>query len=142
MTMTPADTRALKACVEIASREPMRERQIEQKRRAGASWKERARFCCSIVQSRTMALRPWEVPPADAVEEELHPSMRLDSYAREWTKAHSVVQRLIALGLSPYVADPLGEITRREEEQRLEQAARTPLRVVVSDGSEPPTASG
>jgi hypothetical protein len=137
--MTRADIRALKACMEIAKRDPMRERQLECMRKDDKRpWEERALFACSCVQSEQMSLRPWETVPADAVGER-HPTIaRLDSQTREWRKAHAVVERLLKLDLSPYVADPLGEIRRAEEALRLQ--AHPPLHVVSSDGEPPASA--
>ena len=117
-------------------REPMRARQLESMRTNDKrSWEDRALFACSCVQSETMALRPWETAPCDAVDEP-HPTIaRLDGQMREWRKAHAVVERLLELGLSPYVADPLGELRRAEE--ALRRPVHPPLHVIPSDG-EPP----
>jgi hypothetical protein len=125
--------------MEIYMRDPACRYQIEAMRINGKqSWEERALFACSCVQSETMSLRPWETAPSDAVGEP-HPTIaNLDSQMREWRKAHAVVERLLKLGLSPYVADPLGEINGAEE--ALRQQAHPPLRVVPSDG-EPPAAA-
>jgi hypothetical protein len=137
--MTRADIRALKACMEIAKRDPMREHQLESMRKDDKRpWEERALFACSCVQSETMALRPWETAPCDAVDEP-HPTIaRLDGQMREWRKAHAVVERLLKLDLSPYEPDPLGAIRRAEEALRLQ--AHPPLHV-VSSNDEPPAAA-
>jgi hypothetical protein len=136
--MTRADIRALKHCMESAMREPMRARQLESMRTNDKrSWEDRALFACSCVQSETMALRPWETAPCDAVDEP-HPTIaRLDGQMREWRKAHAVVERLLELGLSPYVADPLGEINRATD---LRREAHPPLHVVAPDGESPAAA--
>jgi hypothetical protein len=138
--MTRADLRELKKCMEIVCREPRHQHQLESFRRDKRPWLERALLCCSIAQSATMNLEPWSCAPCDAVGEP-HPTIaRQHAYMIEWHKAHAVVARLIALGLSPYVADPVGEITRAEDQLRRAQAAEMPLRLVASDG-EPPSAA-
>jgi hypothetical protein len=136
--MTRADIRALKQCMEIAMREPMRAHQLENMRQLDKRpWEARALFACSCVQSEKMALRPWETVPCDAVDEP-HPTIaRLESQMREWRKAHAVVERLLELNLSPYVADPLGEINRAKE--TLRRQTHPPLRAVAPD--EPPSAA-
>jgi hypothetical protein len=136
--MNAKDRAALKACMEIACRDPMRKRQLAGKQYDGETWEERALFCCSIAQERAMGLPPWSCAPCDAIDDEPHPSIaRQDSYMVEYRKANIVARRLIELGVSPYVADPLTEIRKAEEERR-RQAAPS-LRVVSSD--EPPPAA-
>ena len=84
-----------------------------------------------------MGLKPWQVAPADAVEE-LHPTIaRQDSYMVEWRKARAVVERMLALGLSPYCSDPLAKIAKAEEELR--RQAGPELRLVETE-PEPPAA--
>lgn len=134
--MTRQDIRALKQCMEIAARDPMRKHQLEGMRLDRRPWEERALFCCSIAQSEAMALRPWQTAPADAVGQP-HPTIP-DFQLREWKKAHAVVERLLALGLSPYVADTIGEI--RTAEEGLRSQAHPPPHHVVSDGDLPPAA--
>jgi hypothetical protein len=111
--LTGADIRALKRCLELAMRE--RWDQLEGMRKEARPWEERALFACSCVQSETMNLKRWEVAPCDAVGES-HPTVvHQASYMVEWHKAHGIVERLLELGLSPYVADPIGEIDRAGE---------------------------
>jgi hypothetical protein len=137
--MNVKDRAALKACMEIARRDPMRKRQLAEKQHDGESWEERALFCCTIVQERAMGLRPWECCPADAIDDEPHPTIaRKHSYMVEYQKAHAVARRLMELGVSPYVADPLTEIRKAEEAQR---QAVPELRLVSSDEPEPPPAA-
>jgi hypothetical protein len=98
----------LRHCLELAMRE--RKDQLEGMRKEARPWLERAQFACGCVQSETMNLRPWEVAPCDAVGEP-HPTVvRQASYMVEWHKARRIAERLLELGLSPYVADPIGEI--------------------------------
>jgi hypothetical protein len=133
--VTRADIRALKHCLELAKREPMRACQLEEMRRIDKQpWEQRALFACSCVQSETMALKPWQTPPCDAVGEP-HPTIaRLESQMREWRKARTVVERLLELDLSPYEPDPLGAI------RRVDEAAHPLLRVVAVDGEPPAVA--
>jgi hypothetical protein len=135
--VTRADIGALKKCMELAMRDPMRAHQLESMRiNDKRPWLERALFACGCLQAEQ--IRPWETVPADAVGKP-HPTIaRLDSQMREWRKAHAVAERLIALGLSPYVADTLGEINHAEE--ALRRQTPPPLHVVSSDG-EPPAAA-
>jgi hypothetical protein len=76
----------------------------------------------------------------DAIDEEPHPTITAQGYMREYRKAHEVVERMRALGLGAYCADPVAEITRAEDELRRARAAETPLRIVATDG-EPPSAA-
>jgi hypothetical protein len=100
--------------MELAKREPMRARQLESMRKDDKlPWEERALRACTWVQTRTMAVKPWQIAPCDAVDDEPDPTIaRMDSQMREWRKAHAVVERLLEFGLSPYEPDPLGALAR------------------------------
>jgi hypothetical protein len=132
--MTRADRKALEACVELAEREPMRKQQLAGFRHDRRPWDEIALFACTIVQSKSMNLRPWQVAPCDAAGEPTHPK---DVYMAEYRKARAVVEHMLKLGLSPYVADPLAEIRRAEEALR----HQAPTLRVVSPDNEPPAAA-
>ena len=137
--LTRADIRALKACLEIAAREPMRRHQLERMRiEDKRAWEQRARFACSCVQSEAMALRPWETAPCDAADDEPDETIaRLDGQLRQWRKAHALVEQLRELGISPFVSDPVGEINRAREALRLQAH---PALHVVDGGDGPPAA--
>jgi hypothetical protein len=50
-----------------------------------------------------------------AVDNELDPAiLRQAGYMAEWRRARAVVEGLLKLGLSPFVADPLAAIGRAE----------------------------
>jgi hypothetical protein len=138
--MNKADRSALKACMEIACRDPDRRRQLDEKRHDGESWEEVATFCCTIVQRTAMGLPPWSCVPADAIDDEPHPTIaRQRDYMVEYRKAHAVAKRMIELGVSPYAPDPLAAIATAEDELRRQAAPA--LRVVSSDSEEPPSAA-
>ena len=133
--MTRADRKALEGCVELAEQDPRRKKQLDSFRGDRRPWNEIAAFCCTIVQSQIMGLKPWQIAPCDAVGEPTHPS---DVYRTEHRKARIAVERMISLGLSPYWADPLAEIRRAEEALRRQGPE---LRVVSPDNEPPPAAA-
>jgi hypothetical protein len=113
--MTRKDLAALRECLALAERDPMVAEQLRDMARDGRSRIDRALFACAILQDRNLDLKPWQVPPVDAVDDELDPAIRWAAgYIAEWQRAHAVVERLLALDLSPYVADPLAAIRRAE----------------------------
>jgi hypothetical protein len=113
--MTRKDLAALRECLALAERDSMLADQLRRKAQAGEPRLDRALFACAVLQDRNCNLRPWQVPPAEAVDDELDPTVGWKpGYKAEWQRAHAVVERLLALGLSPYVADPLAAIRRAE----------------------------
>jgi hypothetical protein len=49
-------------CIEIAERDPMRREQVCNMRPR----LKRALFCCSVAQSDSLDLKPWECPPCES----------------------------------------------------------------------------
>ena len=103
--MTRKDLAALRRCIDVAERDPLRREQVRDMRPR----LERALFCCLVVQSESLALKPWECAPC---ESDPDPSDKA-GFAEQ---ARQLADRLRAAGLSIYEPDPiaaLGETAAR-----------------------------
>src|SRR5436853_7916108 len=98
MTKQPMNDReALEEAMRLLRLEPGRARQLEDKL-ADESWLAVAEFAASCVQSRTLHLKPWELPPADIYDDDPDsPGKRL-------------LARMLAAGISRYAPDPLAAL--------------------------------
>jgi len=97
--MTRKDLAALRRCIEVAERDPMRREQVRHMRPRLT----KALFCCSVAQSESLDLKPWECPPC---ESDADPSDN-DSYAEQKRRARQLADRLRAAGLSVFEPDPI-----------------------------------
>jgi hypothetical protein len=113
--MTKRDLAALRECLALAERDPKLAEQLRDRMRDGQLRLERSLFACWLLQSKNLNLKPWQVAPVDAIddEDELDPAIfRQTGYMAEWRRAHGVVERLRTQNLSPYTADPLAALSR------------------------------
>jgi hypothetical protein len=103
--LSEIDRKALKTCMRLASRD--RERAAQLKSQLAGSkfceaqpWFDVARFAASIVQTRSLGLRPWERAPCNVSEDDLSddPQVR---------KAQSLLRKMLAGGLSRFDPDPM-----------------------------------
>ena len=97
--MTRKDLAALRRCIDVAERDPLRREQVRDMRPR----LERALFCCSVAQSESINLKPWECPPCES-EPDLSDNT---SYAEQKQRARQLADRLRAAGLSIYEPDPI-----------------------------------
>ena len=67
---------------------------------------ERALFCCLVVQSESLALKPWECAPCDCDPD---PSDKA-GFAEQRRPARQLADRLRAAGLSIYEPDPIAAL--------------------------------
>jgi len=96
----PLDRDALQRCMDIAMRDPDRADQLQTKLDDGQSWHDVARLAASLVQSRALRLKPWEVPPSVASEDD--------------KDAHLLLQKMIKAGLSRYEPDPRAALLKKK----------------------------
>ncbi|QND59854.1 hypothetical protein [Mesorhizobium huakuii] len=93
------DKKALKRCMEIASRDPSRAGQLADMLK-DRPWEEVAAFACYCVQSQALNLKPHETAPAFA--DILYPEgIRRDP------DAGALQDKMLAAGLSVFEPDPL-----------------------------------
>jgi hypothetical protein len=116
--MTRQDLAALRRCIAVAERDPMRAEQIRNMRPRLA----KALFCCSVAQSEALDLRPWECPPS---ESDPDPSDNA-SYAEQRRRARQVADRLRAAGLSIFEPHPLEALERAAARARGELSPLRP----------------
>ena len=100
--MTRKDLAALRRCIEVVERDPMRREQVFNIRPRLT----KALFCCSVAQSESLDLKPWECP---ACESDSDPSDNA-SYAEQKRRARQLADRLRAAGLSIYEPDPIAAL--------------------------------
>lgn len=83
---------ALQRCVEIAQRDPDRADQLQSKLDDGQPWRDVAKFASCLVQSLSLRLRPWEVPPSLCSERD--------------EDGQRLLRKMLQAGLSRYEPDP------------------------------------
>lgn len=99
--MTKADRDALKACMDLAMREPSCAEQLRDQLKDGLPWEEVSRFACDCVQSEALHLKPWEESPC-VVDED-------DPEERD-KQAQHLLRQMLAAGVSRYDPDPLAAL--------------------------------
>lgn len=117
-----ADRRALARCLKLIENHPTDlggRRQMREKKFDREPWEERASFACLVAQQELLRLRPWECCPAFSDPD----PNDTDSWGQQKAKARVVADRLRALEISIYVADPLAEIAKAEESLRRQAPA-------------------
>jgi hypothetical protein len=97
--MTRKDLAALRRCIEVAERDPMRREQVRHMRPRLA----KALFCCSVAQSESLDLNPWECPPSESEPDDSDNA----NYVEQRRRARQLADRLRAAGLSIYEPDPI-----------------------------------
>jgi len=100
--MTRKDLAALRRCIEVAERDPMRREQVRHMRPRLT----KALFCCSVAQSESLDLKPWECPPCESEPDDSDNA----SYAEQRWRARQLADRLRAAGLSIYEPDPIAAL--------------------------------
>src|SRR5262245_42990329 len=106
MTLSKDDI-ALKRAMQIASAEPLRKQQLEDMLQ-DRDWFEVARFAASCVQSQTLQLKPWQLPPC--VCDEADPNER-DK------QGQTLLKRMLAARISRYDPDPLAELEKKQKDK-------------------------
>jgi hypothetical protein len=122
--MTRKDLAALRRCIEVVERDPTRREQIRNMRPR----LERALFCCSVAQSESLDLKPWECPPCESEPDDSDNA----SYAEQKRRARQLADRLRAAGLSVYEPDPIRSL---EEAAARARGDLPPLQVVSEPSS-------
>jgi hypothetical protein len=96
--MKRVDREALRRAMVIASEDPLRAGQLDDKLRS-EPWAEVAEFAAHVCQCRSLHLKPWELPPSS-----------FD--ARDDDPGAELLRRLLAAGLSRYEPDPIAALER------------------------------
>src|SRR5262245_2569884 len=94
--LSPVDRRALKRCVEVASRDPMRREQFVAMADDGRTWLEVALSACFAWQTETLRLKPWESPPCTPRDD----------------AAEAFADELAEAGLSAFEPDPMAALAK------------------------------
>ena len=110
--MTRKDLAALRRCIEVAERDRMRREQVRHMRPRLT----KALFCCSVAQSESLDLKPWECPPA---ESDPDPNDNA-SYAEQKRRARQLADRLQAAGLSIYEPNPIAALEQAAARARVD----------------------
>jgi hypothetical protein len=120
VVLTPIDIEALHRAMELARKEPVRARQLDDMLR-DRPWQEVARFASYSLQHQALQTRPWEVAPCECRPEDIAELLRTphpDMTGR--AKAARLLQRLLELGLSRWEPDPMRAIAAAEQERSSE----------------------
>jgi hypothetical protein len=86
-----------------AQRDPDRAGQL-QKMLAEQPWQDVAAFAAHCVQTRSLHLRPWQVPPCSANE---------DATDARDTDAQRLLRKMLRAGLSRYEPDPIRAMKKK-----------------------------
>jgi hypothetical protein len=93
------DQDALQRAMERVRRDPERSEQLDAKLK-DEPWHEVATFAAYCCQCQTLHLKPWEVPPCWANED--------DDPDNEWDRAgQKLLQKMLSAGVSRYEPDPM-----------------------------------
>ena len=115
--MDAIDRDALVRAFDIARRDPVQRRQVDEWLAKSGSWEEVAESCAAHCQSISLDLMPWQLGP-------LYYANDLDAVLREpfgdpsgRREAGEVIKKLLALGLSKFEPDPIAAIVAAEQRQ-------------------------
>ena len=126
--LEPDDLKALHASFKECCRDPARRKQLNDMLAEG-DWYRVASLASSIMQSQNLHLQPWQLPPCELIADELVVELPDPSGK---VQAWRLLARLMRLGISPFVPDPLAAIAEAEKPAKrlkLNPAARAALRV-------------
>jgi len=119
------DLKALRECMEIASREPDRAMQL-QSMLEDRPWAEVAQFACFCVQGDALRCKPWESPPCAASGDEA---------------AQNLLQKMLSAGVSQFHPDPLAALEDAPRKQRRRGTDMVKYLEMGIDGRDLPTLS-
>jgi hypothetical protein len=132
--MTKVDREALKRAIELAKAEDAGRRQQIEAMLKEDGFEYAGTFAASHCQTRTLGLKPWELPPCQVEDEKPAADRNQIGLMKAW----NVRQRLLAAGLSAYEPNPPAALAA------IAQAPPSPtpgLRIVSSDEPGPPAAA-
>jgi hypothetical protein len=106
------DMDALRKCMEIAKRDPLRVEQLESMLE-DRPWIEVARFACYCVQGDVLRLKLWESPPCSPSDDEA---------------AWKLLQKMLKAGVSRFDPDPLRALEAAQAEKGRKTKSRKSMR--------------
>jgi hypothetical protein len=108
--MTSIDKDALTRAIEIARKDPVPRRRIDEALADGEDWERSRGDCARRCEHDALNLMPWQLAP-------LYYTNHLESALRETSgrrEACEVLKKLLALGLSKFEPNPLRAIEQAE----------------------------
>ena len=113
--LSDVDCDALKRCIEMARTYPRRSEQIDWKIKYDG-WKDTAKFCAYLCQSKNLHLEIQEFPPCWLLDAD---DTAGPAFKRK-PEAARLLKRLLAAGLSQYEPDPIRALAAAEKLQAAE----------------------